>query len=198
MNSSKGLYGMGGGDCMIPAVDNGGEERALMCILPEGLWADEARRRLAEVAQETGMRLVPVGAGAQAAIPCDARLVIRRASTGIVVFDGREVLLTPLQFRMLAFLAEHAGEGMPYERIEQVVWDGVIVERQQIGFHRRRLEEKLQGGAREAETLIETHPRWGIRLRLSREQVRFEGGGGMLLRAPARIVPVNFIAREVG
>ncbi|MCC6545833.1 winged helix-turn-helix domain-containing protein [Candidatus Sumerlaeota bacterium] len=175
-------------------------ERKVTCILPEGLRADEAVRRLRELADETGMRIMPQGGVAlNPRQPGIVRLVIKRASTGVVILDGREVLLTPTEFRLLSLLAGNAGEGVPYERIEQAVWEGVIVERQQIGFHRRNLEDKLRAVARHPQgPLIETHVRWGIRLCLEREDVRFDGGMGLVLRSSARIIPLNFIAREVG
>lgn len=106
--------------------------------------------------------------------PPTHRLVITRGSTGLVRFDGAEVALTRCQFRMLELLSLQAGEGVPYERLERYVWPDACVERQQVFYHRRRLEEKLLPSATDTGTLIETFASWGLRLRLRREEILFD------------------------
>jgi hypothetical protein len=154
-----------------------------------------AAEAAAAVAEDPPARHVPIPAIVVAAPPA-VRLVIRHGTTGLVSWDGREAALTKLQFRMLDLLARHAGEGLPYERVERYVWQGGVVERQQVFFHRRRIEERLG-----TEGLIETHATWGLRLLLEPGEVRIEGvaeGEAALLREAAAVIPINLIAREVG
>ena len=40
----------------------------------------------------------------------------------MVILDGEKVRLTPMQFRLLALLVEHAGEVMPRAALLMHVW----------------------------------------------------------------------------
>ncbi len=98
-------------------------------------------------------------------------LEIQRGGTGRVRFRGRALQLTRIQFRLLDLLARHAGDGVAYERIEDYVWPDAKVERQQVSFHKKRLENRLLG--EDGGDLIETLASWGLRLALEPSQVRF-------------------------
>lgn len=126
------------------------------------------------------------------------RLVIHRGSTGMVRFDGVPVHLTRIQFRLLEILALNPDEGVPYERIDAYVWPDAKVERQQVSFHRRRLEEKLLAGRFHRQPLIETHASWGLRLCLPRDDIQIEKEPALrFCDVGARVLPVNFVARPV-
>jgi DNA-binding winged helix-turn-helix (wHTH) protein len=101
-------------------------------------------------------------------------LEIRRGSAGLVRFCGEDVRLTPRQFRLLDLLARAGADGVPYERLERWVWPDAVVERQQIGFHKRRLEDRLLAVEGAVGPLIETVSCWGLRLLIPKERVLFE------------------------
>lgn len=140
--------------------------------------------------------------------PAEPELIICEGATGEVVLQGREVSLSPRQFRLLELLARRAGEGVPYEHLEQHVWPDAQVERQQISYHRRVLERRLREEAGWPGPLIETRPAWGLRLRLGKERIRFRplggenggntgNGGGPILREPSTAVWLNSVAGAV-
>ncbi len=108
----------------------------------------------------------------------EPELIICEGATGEVLVGGREVPLSPRQFRLLELLARRAGEGVPYEHLERHVWPDAQVERQQISYHRRVLERRLREEAGWSGPLIETRPAWGLRLCLGRDRIRFRNGGG--------------------
>jgi replicative superfamily II helicase len=89
-------------------------------------------------------------------------------STGTVRWLGREARLTPKPARLLAVLAAHAPEAVPYEAIEQAIWGtDEIVERQQISAHRRAVIRGLGAiDPTRAARLIEVRARQGLRLRI--------------------------------
>ncbi|MBI1289722.1 DEAD/DEAH box helicase [bacterium] len=126
------------------------------------------------------------------------RLVIRSGMAGTVQFDGHEVQLTPLQFRLLELLARQAGQGIPYERLEKYVWRGGVVERQQVSYHRTKLEKKLlEASDSKEDRLIETLASWGIRLLLEPDEVRIEDAPApeeLVLRDAEALEDANSVA----
>ncbi len=131
------------------------------------------------------------------AIEPEPALLIRHGSAGLVSFGGCEVKLSRLQFRMLELLAKCGRDGAPYERIERSVWPDAHVERQQVGFHRRRLEARLQQAASWPKQIVETIPCWGLRLTIDPAQVTFENvpGEGLVCRAVR--AGLNSVARAI-
>ncbi len=131
----------------------------------------------------------------------EPELVICEGTTGEVLIGGKEVSLTPRQFRLLEVLARRAGEGVPYEQLERHVWPDAQVERQQISYHRRVLEQRLRREAGWSGPLIETRPAWGLRLCLGRDRIRFRNGGngpgGPALRDAIAAFWFNSVAGEV-
>ena len=99
---------------------------------------------------------------------------------------------------MLELLARQAGEGVPYERLERYVWPDAKVERQQVSYHRRKLEEVLAEVTERSDRFIETHASWGLRLCLSKNEIRIEEKpGNGLLESPPWELAINSIARAV-
>lgn len=65
-----------------------------------------------------------------------------------VWFDGVEVELTPLEYKMLLALAQAPGRVWTRDKLLQDVWGGLNVTSRTIDTHVRRLREKLgEGGA---------------------------------------------------
>src|SRR5690606_31106884 len=95
-------------------------------------------------------------------------------ATGVIRFGGQCVRLTRLQFRLLEILARAPEEGVAYERIARHGWPDAGVGRQQVGFHRRRLEERLLEAAPCPGPLFETMASWGLRILLPAECIRLE------------------------
>jgi hypothetical protein len=145
-----------------------------------GLGADAPRRLMRPaVVVPIAPREIPAPAGgapSPSPVPTSVplRLQIRRGSTGQIFLNGKKMILTQLQFRFLELLARHVGEGIHYERIEQYVWEGSPVERQQVSYHRSKLEKKLQDAAPLADSYLQTIASWGVRLALGRDEVIFE------------------------
>jgi DNA-binding response OmpR family regulator len=63
-----------------------------------------------------------------------------------VEVEGREVSLTPLEFKLLSALVRHSGEALEHDRLHRLVWgDETTVSRDQVRLYvaylRRKLEE---------------------------------------------------------
>jgi len=143
----------------------------------------------------------PTRNGATPVPPCGIApcLVFLEGSTGLVRLHGNEVRLTRNQYRLLEILARNAGNGLPYERLEAYVWPDAHVERQQVSYHRRQLQERLRRAAgSRAEPLIETLQTWGLRLCLDRAEIEFrKPHAHLVLEGRARVIPINSIAGEI-
>lgn len=61
----------------------------------------------------------------------------------LVWFAGKEVALTPLEYRILSVLAHEEGRVFTRERLLQEVWGGMSVAGRTIDTHVRRAREKL-------------------------------------------------------
>lgn len=100
------------------------------------------------------------------------RLEMLAGSTGIVRFDGRRIVLSPMQHAMLVALVEHLDAGVSYRELTERLWPDAQVEQQQLFYHRRQLEKALLGRPAEpAGELIETRDKWGFVLRLPPSEI---------------------------
>jgi len=73
-----------------------------------------------------------------------AILIVDRNHPGTVEYHGKTVRLTSKQFWLLAVLAESPGKCVPYNLIYEKVWGGeVVVEMQQISYHKAQLLKKF-------------------------------------------------------
>lgn len=82
------------------------------------------------------------------------------------VMRGNQVLnLTPTEFRLLIFLARHAGQALTREQLLEAVWgyDAEIESERTVNVHIRRLREKIEIDPSQP-TLILTVPGIGYRL----------------------------------
>ena len=97
--------------------------------------------------------------------PEDVRQIgpIRIDSTGHrVTVDGREIDLTPTEFKLLALLAERKGRVQPRNLLLEAVWEAAPdIQTRTVDMHVQRLRAKL--GA--AGDLIETVRGFGYRIR---------------------------------
>jgi DNA-binding response OmpR family regulator len=91
-------------------------------------------------------------------------LVIDRAS-GRVTRDGRVIDLTPTEFRLLAFLAQHPGRVLSREQLLESVWgySAELLDEKTVNVHVRRLRMKIEPDP-DAPTLVLTVPGLGYRL----------------------------------
>ncbi len=79
-------------------------------------------------------------------------LVVDRKHPGTVEYRGKTVKLTSKQFWLLSALAESPGKCVPYNAIYEKVWGGdVMVEMQQISYHKAQLLKKIQRVAPKSE-----------------------------------------------
>jgi len=84
--------------------------------------------------------------------PLPAILVVDRKHPGTIEYRGKTAKLTSKQFWLLAALAETPGRCIPYDTIYKKVWgDDVVVEMQQISYHKTQLLKKLRKVAPKAE-----------------------------------------------
>ena len=79
-----------------------------------------------------------------------------------VTVDGREIELTPTEFKLLALLAERKGRVQPRNLLLEVVWEAAPdIQTRTVDMHVQRLRGKLG----EAGDLIETVRGFGYRLK---------------------------------
>lgn len=112
----------------------------------------------------------------------DYELIVDELNPGTVVYRGQAVQLSPKPYALLGVLARRCGATVSYLEIDRTVWPDEKVEPQQISAHKRRLVQELARASnrQEAERLIVTAPRFGIRLNLEprRVQIRHAPGTG--------------------
>ncbi|MBI2953317.1 MAG: response regulator transcription factor [Chloroflexi bacterium] len=84
---------------------------------------------------------------------------------GQVIRDGQALNLTPTEFRVLVFLARHAGQAISRSQILDAIWgyDGDIDGERNVNVHIRRLREKVEIDPN-CPSLILTVPGIGYRL----------------------------------
>ena len=87
-----------------------------------------------------------------------------------VTVDGREVRLTPTEFRLLALLARHAGKVLTHRQILREVWGPNATEAHYVRVHMAELRKKIEADPARPRLLV-TEPGVGYRLR-----ERIEGG----------------------
>jgi DNA-binding response OmpR family regulator len=91
-------------------------------------------------------------------------LVIDRASAR-VTRDGRPIDLTPTEFRLLAFLAQHPGQVLSREQLLESVWGYTadLIDEKTVNVHVRRLRTKIEVDP-DAPTIVLTVAGLGYRL----------------------------------
>lgn len=101
------------------------------------------------------------------------RLLIDESNPGRIMFDGQEVQLTPLPYRLLTLLARRASSTVSYPVLAAQLWPDGAVEMQQIPQHARRIAQRLAPivGEKAAKSLIETRRGIGLRLVLNESEV---------------------------
>jgi len=87
-----------------------------------------------------------------------------------VTVEGREVRLTPTEFRLLALLARHAGKVLTHRQILREVWGPNANEAHYVRVHMAELRKKIEADPARPRLLV-TEPGVGYRLR-----ERAEGG----------------------
>ncbi len=91
-----------------------------------------------------------------------------------VTVDGREVKLTPTEFKLLALLARHAGKVLTHRQILKEVWGPNATEAHWVRVHMAELRKKVEADPARPRLLV-TEPGVGYRLR---DRVEPEGAGG--------------------
>jgi DNA-binding response OmpR family regulator len=91
-------------------------------------------------------------------------LVVDR-SRATVVSDGRELNLTPTEYRLFVFLAQHPGQVFSRAQLLENVWgsDGEFYDDKTVSVHVRRLREKIESEPSNPRLLL-TVPGLGYRL----------------------------------
>lgn len=103
-----------------------------------------------------------------------AILIVDRKHPGTVEYRGKSVKLTSKQFWLLSALAESPGKCVPYNTIYEKVWGAdVLVEMQQISYHKAQLLKKTQKTAPKSEvkSLITPVSGEGMALNLRPEEI---------------------------
>ncbi len=81
-----------------------------------------------------------------------------------VTVDGREVRLTPTEFRLLALLARHAGKVLTHRQILREVWGPNATEAHYVRVHMAELRKKIEPDPARPRVIV-TEPGVGYRLR---------------------------------
>ena len=94
-----------------------------------------------------------------------------------VTVSGREVRLTPTEFRLLALLARHAGKVLTHRQILKEVWGPAAAEVHYVRVHMAELRKKIEAEPARPRLLV-TEPGVGYRLRDRVEPPAGEAAGG--------------------
>ncbi|HEY6003006.1 MAG TPA: response regulator [Anaeromyxobacter sp.] len=81
-----------------------------------------------------------------------------------VTVDGREVRLTPIEYRLLALLGRHAGKVLTHRQILREVWGPNASEAHYVRVHMAELRKKIEADPARPRLLV-TEPGVGYRLR---------------------------------
>jgi two-component system KDP operon response regulator KdpE len=81
-----------------------------------------------------------------------------------VTMEGREVRLTPTEYKLLALLARHAGKVLTHRQILRDVWGPNASEPHYVRVHMAELRKKIEGDPARPRLLV-TEPGVGYRLR---------------------------------
>jgi two-component system KDP operon response regulator KdpE len=108
------------------------------------------------------LRHAPAGAAEPAVIEAGPlRIDLARRE---VTVEGREVRLTPTEYRLLAFLGRHAGKVLTHRQILREVWGPNVTEAHYVRVHMAELRKKVEVDAARPRLLV-TEPGVGYRLR---------------------------------
>jgi DNA-binding response OmpR family regulator len=82
-------------------------------------------------------------------------LVIDR-SRALVAKGGREIALTPIEFRLLVFFAQHPGQALSREQLIDGVWGsaGEYSDPRSVNVHIRHLREKVEDDPSDPELIL--------------------------------------------
>ncbi len=91
-------------------------------------------------------------------------LVVDRA-TARVTREGRPIDLTPTEFRLLAFLAQHPGQVLSRDQLLEHVWgySSELIDAKTVSVHVRRLRMKIEPDP-DRPAIVQTVPGLGYRL----------------------------------
>jgi two-component system KDP operon response regulator KdpE len=81
-----------------------------------------------------------------------------------VTVEGRDVRLTPTEYKLLALLARHAGKVLTHRQILREVWGPNATEAHYVRVHMAELRKKIEGDPARPRLLV-TEPGVGYRLR---------------------------------
>jgi two-component system, OmpR family, KDP operon response regulator KdpE len=81
-----------------------------------------------------------------------------------VTVDGREVRLTPTEYRLLALFARHAGKVLTHRQVLREVWGPHVTEAHYVRVHMAELRKKIEADPARPHLLV-TEPGVGYRLR---------------------------------
>jgi two-component system KDP operon response regulator KdpE len=81
-----------------------------------------------------------------------------------VTVEGREIRLTPTEFKLLALLARHAGKVLTHRQILKEVWGPNATEAHWVRVHMAELRKKVEADPARPRLLV-TEPGVGYRLR---------------------------------
>ncbi len=81
-----------------------------------------------------------------------------------VTVDGREIRLTPTEYKLLALLARHAGKVLTHRQILREVWGPNATEAHWVRVHMAELRKKIEAEPARPRMLV-TEPGVGYRLR---------------------------------
>jgi len=95
--------------------------------------------------------------------------------------SGQRLVLTPLEFDLLAYFVAHVGEALSRDRLLKNVWGYDIGGRDTVTVHVRRLRTKIERDAARP-TLL--HTVWGIGYRLSPDELHNQEMHGSLPLVP--------------
>jgi DNA-binding winged helix-turn-helix (wHTH) protein len=102
-------------------------------------------------------------------------LILDPKHPGEIHLRGQQLRLTPKPFELLCLLARSAGSIVSYADIDSALWPDCKVEAQQRSAHKVRLVGALAQviGKEAAEKMLENVPRFGMRLNVAEEKIRF-------------------------
>ncbi|MCX7048060.1 MAG: DEAD/DEAH box helicase [Candidatus Sumerlaeota bacterium] len=103
----------------------------------------------------------------------ETRLVMDLRGAGLALFEGRQMNLPPLAYQLLATLARAGRRGVAKDDIMDQVWQGTIVQQQQITLHKKSIINGFSKiiGRKAAMGLIETRKGFGLALNLPAEDI---------------------------
>jgi len=93
------------------------------------------------------------------------RDIVMDLSQGRATRGDKSINLTPTEFRLLAYLAQHTGQALSRYQILEAIWDldAALMDERVVNVHIRRLREKIELDPSKPDTLL-TVPGIGYRL----------------------------------